>query len=142
MFFAGSIESAYWLLLGGHIVFWEQGRGAFGSFMISRPRLSCIHWLEFVYRMLWHHFGRHLDATMSRGSIWTVLMTSFFWFGIFSLYWYLYLNYEILTGILYCDWDVSFLTYYKNVHEDGNTAKLRDVLTFVLIKYFAVLWSL
>ena len=24
--------------------------------MIIRPSLSCIHWLEFVYRMLWHHF--------------------------------------------------------------------------------------
>ena len=30
-------------------------RAPFGSFMISRPRLSCIHWLEFVCRMLWCH---------------------------------------------------------------------------------------
>ena len=24
--------------------------------MINSPSLSCIHWLEFVYKMLWHHF--------------------------------------------------------------------------------------
>ena len=33
---------------GGHIVFREI---VFGSFMIIRLSLSCIHWLEFVYRM-------------------------------------------------------------------------------------------
>ena len=35
---------------------------SFGSFMISGSSLSCIHWLEFVYRMLWHHFGNHFTT--------------------------------------------------------------------------------
>ena len=56
IFIAGPLESAYWLLGGGggHTFL---GNGAFGRFMISRPSLSCIHWLEFVDRMMWHHFG-------------------------------------------------------------------------------------
>ena len=29
--------------------FGTMWRGAFGSFMISRPSLGCSHWLEFVY---------------------------------------------------------------------------------------------
>ena len=35
--------------------------------MIIRPSLSCIYWLEFVYRMVWHHFAMlwHVFAVTS-----------------------------------------------------------------------------
>ena len=51
---AGSLKSAYWLLRGAHSFL---GNGVFGRFMISMPSLRCIYWLEFVYRMMWCHFG-------------------------------------------------------------------------------------
>ena len=76
---AGSLESAYWLLRGAHSFHGNCWWGAFGSFMISRPSLSSIHWLEFVYTewitSFWMSF---CNVTTSRGSIWTVFMTSSF----------------------------------------------------------------
>ena len=45
---AGSFKSQLIDYFERHIVLWEH---AFSSFMVIRPSLSCIHWLEFVYRM-------------------------------------------------------------------------------------------
>ena len=41
-------------------------RGAFGTFMISRPILSCSHWLEFAYTECshwWNLFTRNTAMT-------------------------------------------------------------------------------
>ena len=43
--------------------------------MISRPTLSCIHWLEFIHRM--NALTSFWNVTMLRDSIWTTFMTSF-----------------------------------------------------------------
>ena len=51
---AGSLRSDCYFDEGGgtHSFLGTGGGEPLAVFMISRPSLSCIHWLEFVYRML------------------------------------------------------------------------------------------
>ena len=130
--FAGSLESAYWLLRGTRSFL---GNGAFDRFMINRPSLSCIHWLDFAYRMMWRHF------TTSRGSLWTMFMTSFseFWSGANgaelweineariglnqkSPLYYQYLPYSVEAGFLHKKESHS---YFRNEIKPWKTASIK-----------------
>ena len=42
------------IVMGGPIIFGTRWKGAFGTFMISRPTLSCSYWLEFVHTECFH----------------------------------------------------------------------------------------
>ena len=39
---------------GRSLYFGTRWRGAFGTFVITRPTLSCSHWLDFVYTECCH----------------------------------------------------------------------------------------
>ena len=64
---AGSLKSAYWLLRGALNILSQEMLRPLWQFMISRPILSCSHWLEFAYTqnaamMLFYNVTRqHLD---------------------------------------------------------------------------------